>query len=502
MELNMEKNENPGSVKELLGREKRQLRSYIVFLVLYALLFIAFIAWGLRPKEWTTAARSLFGGLLLLPICGFVWECINFTRELARFRELKSYEGDETLSPEEMTRWVSDGKDVTGPVIPPRYRAVLIQILMGAAFSFLAHELRVERSHRNSVTASTEPSIPVLPPSADAFTFEGIEHHRAVTDPDTLYVDLPEQGKPKKWMDNLTIPPQILYEDDLFRIEITGCKAKRSHLEIDIVFTNRSSHKVTARGASDTVYINQMKSSTSLYFGYYVEPGKQEETSISLYGSDIPWYDAFLDEIEFCLEIRDDEKAFSSPESTLVKTEPILIRTEAADPAKPKPVLLQPDEEMKVLYEKDGVRIVRTGLFEDLFIKNGKPGMLSSTFWQMVVENQTADEIVIDHADCEANGRKAAFFDISSTTVPAGRREEVKFNLYGEMPDEETLKDPETVSSVMGLAGALRWPLEKIQTASMTFDVRYTDPSGSEQQVTLKDEWHKEAGENETDEQS
>ena len=162
------------------------------------------------------------------------------------------------------------------------------------------------------------------------------------------------------------------------------------------------------------------------------------------------------------------------------------------DPEIPQPSLIQPDQGMKVLYEEDGVRIVRTGLFEAVFLKDGKAGMLSSTFWQIVVENDTPDEIVIDNVDCETNGR-GNLGEIHSTTVPSGFREEIEFDLYGAMPDDETLSDPDDISSVAELYGAIRWPLEEIEASSMSFDVHYTDSSGAERHITLNDEWHKQA---------
>ena len=481
-------NESSISIKDLSDREKRQMRVHTVSLVLYALLIIAFIVWGVRPKRWDSTSGALFCIFLMLPVCGCAWEWRILSRNLANIRGLKTWEREQFLPSEKAAVLFPDAEEATGFFLPPEIRVLAIRILIGALCCFTITAVKSFRKEQKS-----EPSIPVLPADAEDFKYDTFESHRADPDPDTPYVDIPEHGSTKTWMNNLTILPQVLYEDDRFKVEITGCKAKRDALEISTRVINDSTFRISAHAVRDSVYINQLKSSENLSFGYRTEPGESEERIISLRGRDIPWYDAYLDEIRLCLEIcNEDEEDYRSPGYTLVTTEPIIIRTETVDPEIPKPSLIQPDQGMKVLYEEDGVRIVRTGLFEAVFLKDGKAGMLSSTFWQIVVENDTPDEIVIDNVDCETNGR-GNLGEIHSTTVPSGFREEIEFDLYGAMPDDETLSDPDGISSVAELYGAMRWPLEEIEASSMSFDVHYTDSSGAERHITLNDEWHKQA---------
>ena len=360
--------------------------------------------------------------ILYFPYAACMRMCVGMENTLQESGEYKRAEdlGERTISTvRESGRIFPDAEEATGFFLPPEIRVLAIRILIGALCCFTITAVKSFRKEQKS-----EPSIPVLPADAEDFKYDTFESHRADPDPDTPYVDIPEHGSTKTWMNNLTILPQVLYEDDRFKVEITGCKAKRDALEISTRVINDSTFRISAHAVRDSVYINQLKSSENLSFGYRTEPGESEERIISLRGRDIPWYDAYLDEIRLCLEIcNEDEEDYRSPGYTLVTTEPIIIRTETVDPEIPKPSLIQPDQGMKVLYEEDGVRIVRTGLFEAVFLKDGKAGMLSSTFWQIVVENDTPDEIVIDNVDCETNGR-GNLGEIHSTTVPSGFREE------------------------------------------------------------------------------
>ena len=384
-------------------------------------------------------------------------------------------------------------------------------------------------------------------PAYDKMKFNSAEFHRAVSDPDRKYVDTPEQVSAWEWMRGRTIPAQVLYEDDQFRIEITDVWIYRTEISIRTVFANHSPHVVTACAMKNSVFVNDQSSHKDVYFGTDVGPDKTVQKSICISNSDVPWYDLFLEKLEFRIEIRDKNSSYSDP--NLVETDPIVLRTERAgerkaadEPAKPEAAVeqaeteaeteaaneqaetergtekepepagkqeaadavyeLRMDPEMKVLFEDQYVRVIRTGIFEDLFLNDGRPTIWSDTYWELLVENRTSGKIGIDQVVYCVNGNWSRQTDDNTTeddftyTVPAGRREEVRIRLYGiQNWTEETgaskgngkAKNGDQKASVMETVQNLRWPLDQIQNSEIAFNLQYKDSSGNMHDIRLED---------------
>ena len=289
-------------------------------------------------------------------------------------------------------------------------------------------------------------------------------------------------------MENRTIPAQVLYENELLTVEVTGIEVKTANCTINLRYTNHSEHLVTVQQEGNT-YINKALSSLMIYSKYDIKPGEAEDCSIFVSREEIPFYDFSFEELEFCLAvINQDEPESSGPyeNTTLLTTDPIIIRTEPADQKEVRSGLVM-DEEMKTLYETDEVKVTRIGLFDQLFYRNGKPNPKSFSFWAFLVENRTDHDMVIDGVHASVNGINTIPF--GDLVISAGKRPVNRLKLYEAESSDEEMSTEEGKSDSLDLTNRRTWLLEDIDTSSIEFDLIYTDHAGKEKTVRLKDEY-------------
>ena len=359
-----------------------------------------------------------------------------------------------------------------------KFARIMFSIFTGVLMSCVSHFARTSAVRdRRAAVPQTEASVPILPTSTDRVLFDKMESLRAVSDSEKGYEDEPEHDKAEEWMAGLEIPCQVLYEDEQFKLEITGYEIEGSNLYINTRFTNGTDHTVKARAMEDSVFINHMDSTMSIYFGYSIKPGETEENVIYVSSFYIPWYDSILEELEFSLQVQnEDENDRHSDQYILLETDPIMIRPVSAD-GKPVENLLSSDPEIKVLFENEDVRVISTGIYEKRFLKNGVPNLWSSTYWEILVENNSRHDVELTDIDCQVNGKNALLFDDSKVIqVPAGRRDTGWIQLYGGMHDVDTA---DQITSVMEVVEKTRWTLDQIRTGSLEFTVNCRDSSGA-----------------------
>ena len=343
------------------------------------------------------------------------------------------------------------------------------------------------------------------------------------------YADIPSYNSAEEWMTNRTIPAQVLYEDETFRLEIEECTFRDGDLIIPAVFTNNSDHTVSAATMSRSLYVNDIIKSAYVIYSYElgdnVMPGKQKKTEIKLSEDEIFPFDPYLEKIEFRMNVWDGKDYSPKPENLYLETEPIIIRTEPSVQEEQEgrkdeafDVVMSPG--MKVLYENEDVRIIRTGVDEHLTYEDGKLGSRysldggRSTYWKFLVENRTRNDLVIDHRTCTINGEKALsdrlgkdWLEVDDPepglldednrveinrmpkVVSAGRRKTFFYRL--ERNAEEHLQadsdGKEQTSSGSCHVRLESWPLEEIRSGYAGYTVHYTDHAGQEQSIRIED---------------
>lgn len=489
---------------------QKDIRWNYLFIGAYTILIIVFSVWGFRfYKEIPVPDRSDFFLFLCLPVTGLIVEAVSLKKNRDRLSILRLRQRDlilkfgpdsawhyEKTIDDLISKWAeADKKSTVLSIEQRKLIGRLMPILFSVFLVFVQHKLR-DMNHNDglksflpSSSTSEEPAIPVLPLSTDAYRFDDVERHRADSSSDKRISDVPEHTATTDWMNGLTIPAQILYEDSQFTYEVTGCKVKRNYVVIKTRFINHSEYCIKVENASDHDRVNRVDMN-GFYVSMDIPPGGTAEDDILVYGYDVPWYDASLRDLELILEVYNADEADSESEQMLLlETPPLIIRTEPAEGMAAQEDIL-PDSEIKVLYESDEVRVICTGIFDCLFIRDGKPTFLSDTYWEILIENMSQEDVEIKGVVCTVNGRNA-LWDTDDPekvwgTVPAGKRETVEIDLIGGMPDEDTRK---SVTSYTELVGVLRMPLEDIETSSLSFDLNYTNASGIPVSVRLDESY-------------
>lgn len=505
-------------LRHMLEAEQQRYKTHIMFIILYAAAVIFFCVRGTLYYMSEGISRDFYILLVLLclPACGLCLEAaalvssrrrIRILSEDRDIRNLCGIQEDEKLTAKRAKRPVS--REARN-----QYVGVLISILFGVLMvsaSWIVNEYRASlKKNALKTERESEPSVPILP-ATDRLIPNGISTTHAFSGAAVTPEDELRHQKAKEWMPGMVIPPQILYEDEQFKLEITGCKVKREDLIIYTRFENHSDHTVTVTHMDKSVYINRLPSSRGIYPGSLVAPGETKEASIYMGSDDMPWYDPVLEELEFRLKFHNEDKEDRhSNQRILLETDPIILRpvpaegaaseSAPADSTVPESVAAEDaalgifpavHEGVRVLFENEYVRVCDTGIYETLVTKDGVPTIWSSTDWEILVDNRTMHDIEISGAAYQVNGRNAAnpLFDSEDDvwTIPAQLRDDVRFSLYGYIPEE----DPEegSITSAMELMEYLRWPLDKIREGSLTFTLQYTDAEGTVQTVSLKSDF-------------
>lgn len=486
-------------LEQRLSHEKNLFRKHIILTVMYGIVLCIFLIWGILffSKNGYSYLFWIYCGLFCLPAVGLGLEINQLVKKrelIAGIEQYLNLNDDEICENREIERLINDiPPEPNNSIAGGTFNRILVQVLTGVLMVCVSHYQSSLRHSRQTSVTTKEPSIPVMPTDISSLVPDEIVTHRVVSGSAGQYTDEPKHTRAKDWMANLEILPQVLYEDANFKLEITGTKLKRESLYIYTLFSNNSDHNVSAGNKYDSSYINRQKE--SLYFragssSHPVKPGMTEEGSIAVSSYDIPWYDLLLEELTFILEVtNEDASANGSEDELLLETAPLSIRPTPVEGSgnETQPVM---ENGASVLFENNELRVLSTGLYEILSLKDGKPTAMSHTYWELVIDNKTSHDVTIVDADCVINGRNALLFyepDEIYDTIPAGTKKRVTFFLYGAVPDLES--QSKKIGSIMELTSALRWPLDQIREGSLAFTMNYTDSEGQQQSIPIKDEF-------------
>ena len=354
---------------------------------------------------------------------------------------------------------------------------------------------------------------------------ENYVYHRVTEDPAHPYVDAVTYTSAEEIMKNRIISPQVLYEDGDYKLELTGFSFRDRFLLLHTTFTNHSDRTVSACAESYSLFANDYDRTDLIRFGSSnklgneVHAGESADSQIRIACSDIPFYDPFLNKVVFRLDVWDPELSpYPEEESLIMETDPITLYTEASD-GKDNGFDVMTGNGVKILYDSEEVRVIRTEIKGFLSEERGReePGKRrKESTWKILVENKTDQDIIVDHRSCTVNGWKALsnlldedyiepdepeedllneFWEVEQNRLPkiirAGRRREVCFCLdrpFGFDPKESSAEgrsgtDFETDEEI----DLESWPLDEIKTATAEFDVSYTDSSGERHSIHIKD---------------
>ena len=346
-------------------------------------------------------------------------------------------------------------------------------------------------------------------------------YHRVTEDPDNPYVDAVDYTNAEEFMQNRTISPQVLYEDEDYRLEVTGYSFENNILLLHTAFTNHTDQTVRACTESFSLYANSFDTTQLIYvgspqnLGTDVHAGEKAESEIKISPRAVPFYDPFLEKVEFRLDVRaSDTIGSKSNNDLLLETDPIVLYTEAADGENADFDVLSASG-VKLLYDSEEVRVIRTEI-KGFLADERKPDNRLSTGWKILVENRTDHDMLADHRSCTVNGWKALsdlydedyvetdepeegllneYWEVEENRlpkiIPAGKRREIRFILdrpKGFDPQEEPAEDesetPDESDEKISLEG---WPLDEIKTASAGFDIHFTDAAGEKRSVHIED---------------
>ena len=487
----MTENKRP-LLEQRLSHEKNMFRKHMILTVMYGIVLCIFLIWGILffSKNGYSYLFWIYCGLFCLPAVGLGLEINQLVKKrelIAGIEQYLNLNDDEICENREIERLINDiPPEPDNSIAGGTFNRILVQVLTGVLMVCVSHYQSSLRHSRQTGVTTEEPSIPVMPTDISSLVPDEIVTHRVVSGSAGQYTDEPKHTRAKDWMANLEILPQVLYEDEQFKLEITGTKLKRESLYIYTLF-------VSAGNKYDSSYINRQKESVYFRAGsssHPVKPGMTEENTIAVRSYDIPWYDPLLEELTFVLEVTNEDASNSgSDDELLLETAPISIRP---TPVKGSGNAAQPVAEngASVLFENNELRVLSTGLYEMLKMKDGKPAPFSYTYWKLVIDNRTSHDVTVGDVGCMINGRNALLFYEPGEiykTIPAGTRQTVTFNLYGAVPDQES--QAEKIGSLIELTSALRWPLDQIREGSLAFTMNYTDSEGQQQSIPVKDEF-------------
>lgn len=268
---------------------------------------------------------------------------------------------------------------------------------------------------------------------------ENYVYHRATEDPAHPYADAVNYTNAEEIMKNRIISPQVLYEDGDYKLELTGFSFKDEFLLLHTAFTNHSDRTVSACTESYSLFANDYDRTDLIRFGSSnklgneVHAGESADSQIRIACSDIPFYDPFLNKVVFRLDVWDPELSpYPEEESLIMETDPITLYTEASD-GKDNGFDVMTGNGVKILYDSEEVRVIRTEI----------KGFLA--------EERGREEPGKRRKESPAEGRSGTDFETD------------------EKIDLES------------------WPLDEIKTATAEFDVSYTDSSGERHSIHIKD---------------
>ncbi len=526
----MEKNDHviheEDSLTEIILMQKRWLFGMTVISVITALFTVYMAVFWYQDKD-NRSVRLLyctitcFAGLLLLACIICIVLCskhILKNREIINSGLLRT-EGTTVENCRREWRSFTTG----AASVLSRLTKTLLMVLLPAAGLLTLHLLYGE-----TAAASTSQSLETdeTETASDIFTeAKKYKDFLLTSDSDHLYEEVPAYYSAEEWMKNRTIAPRVLYEDDQYKLELTGYSIREGNLLIETEFTNNSEKRVFAGAVSGSVYINDMVTGVYLTNNFGMEtngnvlPGSTGGATFTLPADSVSTLDPLLKKLEFRLGVWERTRTFY-PNSLLLSTDPIIIYTQSDDRQDPETdnaeeyeLISEPG--MKILYESDELRVVGRGIRGQLYDNEGEyvipaPDFLfTSTTWKFLVENRTDHEIVVDHLACNVNGEKALssimdeewleipdpehnvlneYYEVEFNRIPkaidAGRRREFYFSLKraenaDEIEGEETSEDVRRVERM----------LDEIQTASAEFVINYTNSAGETQQVQIVDEY-------------
>ena len=310
-----------------------------------------------------------------------------------------------------------------------------------------------------------------------------VKDRMAVDGSDGESVERPEHQSMKECMVNRTVPNQTLYEDEKFKLDITGCDINDEQCTIHTRFTNHSEYKVTVSVIENSVFLNGalVNSNVEFNLGDAVASGRKENGSIVIPCKEVFYFDTSFEELEFRVSVLNTDRS-DWDNITLLRSDPISIYTEPKENKDVEQGLALRDD-MKILYESDEIRVVRLGLFERQWIRGTSLPLNSQSFWAVLFENRTQNDVQVNEIKCFVNGIKCP--EMETGPVSAKRRH-VKSFILDKSPSSDTGSD--TSESTL-LINQNYWILDEIETASISFTVSYTDEAGAEQEIRLEDEF-------------
>ncbi len=341
--------------------------------------------------------------------------------------------------------------------------------------------------------------------------------HRFAADSEKGYTEWSGYQSAREWMDGRTIPAQVLYEDDNYKLEIKDYAFdEKENLVINTVFTNSSDKTVNAGADGKTLFANDIIYSVYSFKSCTFAKNVSERSSQSgqiIIDKNLPyWFDPYLEKYELRMAVWDENGSLYKPEDRLLETDPIIIRTVPADKSgqQDEPFEIKMDSDMTVLYENEDVRVIRTGIYEKLQYTNGIMDEIqrNGTRWEFLVENRSAHDVLIDHKSCTVNGQKALSSRVDEEwietkeyeedlldedyyaeinrlpkVINAGRRRTFSFTLNR----EKSAAASESMSAAESIQE--QWPLEELRTGTAQFTLHYTDKNKKAQEVIITDEF-------------
>lgn len=447
-------------------------------------------------------------------------------------------------------------RDLSGFRMPEKsvVRLLILMVLPVIGLFFLLDYgdlRRLTETRRTAELAEIEETAESSSVTEDVYTSTYRLFVPEAADGDDIFVEIPLRQSAEEWMKGRTIPAQVLYEDEDYRLEVTDYEfTSYGGMTLHTLFTNNTKNEVSAHTpdsvfANDTLRTPYIIYSTS--FGRNVYSQSRDKINLSPY--EIFWFDPYLEKLEFSLEVYDPE---DSKKPAYLVTDPIVLYTE---PAVSQDETAGEEENidgentlgeansgdgtssmggtntvsvensgggensvsgensgfeivtypsMKTLYESDEIRVIRTGIYEYLEYKNGIPEEDNerNPRWEFLVENRTGHDVIIDHRSCEVNGQKALSHLKDEDYVEVDDPEEglIDEDYYVEenrLPKvipagmrrtfNCSLNRPAVSSDGNSSEKTEPWPLEEITSGSAAFTMHYTDGNGEAQSVRIED---------------